>query len=215
MFRQAAEELQRWLATALDCPVVITSAGQPAPSSGAGSERVVLSWLGLKNIAVQPLEHSTRISAQLEYLVYLDGGDALEGHARLEALLVAAALSELRCSPTPTNPEWWSALGMPLRPSVSIIRDVAVETAQREVGPPMREVIANTLVARRVSGRVVSASGEACAGVTVRVAGMHGSAVTGNDGRFRVLASAGEARVSLRLAHPVATELQVQLDPSE
>jgi len=214
-FRDAGAELERWLGSVLGCPVLSTSAGQLPPSRDGGAVRAVLCWLGVKSVVVRPLERWTRVTAQLDYLVYFEGGSPLEQQGQLEALLVAAALADVRCAPAPTEPAWWSALGTTLRPALSIAREVATDTAPREAAPPTRQVIATAKVARMLSGRVLLPSGEACAGATVRVAGGPGSAVTGNDGRFRVIASHGDAAVNLKLTHPAATGLRVQLDESE
>lgn len=214
-FRDAGAELEHWLGAVLDCPVLLTSAGQLPPTREASAVRAVLCWLGIKSVVVRPLERWTRVTAQLDYLVYLDGGSPLEQHARLEALLVAAALADVRCAPAPAEPAWWNALGTALRPALSIAREVSADTAPREVAPPTRQVVAMAKVARMLSGRVVLPSGEACAGATVRVAGGPGSAVTGNDGRFRVIAAPGDAKLNLKLTHPAATGLRVQLDDSD
>lgn len=214
-FRDAGAELERWLGSVLGCPVLMTSAGQLPPARAAGAASAVLCWLGLKSVVARPLERWTRITAQLDYLLYLDGGSALEQHARLEALLVAAALADVRCAPAPVEPAWWSALGLALRPALSLVRDVATDTAPRPAAPLARRVIANAQVARMLSGRVVLPSGEACAGATVRVAGASGSAVTGKDGRFRVIAAHADATVNLKLTHPAATGLRVQLDEGD
>jgi hypothetical protein len=214
-FRDAGAELERWLAAVLGCPVLLTSAGQPAPGRDAAEVRAVLCWVGVKSVVVRPLERWTRVTAQLEYLAYFEGGSTLEQHAQLERLLVAAALDDVRCSPAPTETTWWSALGMPLRPALSLVREVASDTPPREAAPLARQVIATTKVARMLSGRVVLPSGEACAGASVRVVGAPGSAVTGNDGRFRVIAAHGDAPVNLKLTHPAATGLRVQLDDND
>jgi hypothetical protein len=214
-FRDAGAELERWLGAVLGCPVLLTSAGQLPPGWDGSEMRAVLCWLGVKSVVVRPLERWTRVTAQLDYLVYLDGGSPLEQHARLEALLVAAALADVRCASAPAEPAWWSALGSALRPALSIAREVSTDTAPREAAPPTRQVVAIAKVARVLSGRVVLPSGEACAGATVRVAGTHGAAVTGNDGRFRVLAGHGDAPVNLKLTHPAASGLRVQLDDSD
>jgi hypothetical protein len=213
--REAGAELERWLGAVLGCPVLLTSAGQPLPGHDGDGSRAVLCWLGVKSVVVRPLERWTRITAQLEYLLYFEGGHALEQHAQLEAVLVAAALADVRCSPAPAEAAWWSALGTPLRPALSIAREVATDTAPREAAPPARQVLANAAIARMLGGRVVLPSGEPCAGATVRVSGGPGRAVTGNDGRFRVIAARGDAPVSLKLTHPAATGLRVQLDESD
>lgn len=214
-FRDAGAELERWLGAVLGCPVLLASAGRLPPGREGDGVGGVLCWLGIKSVVVRPLERWTRITAQLDYLFYLDGGSPLEQHARLEALLVAAALADVRCAPAPAEPAWWSALGTTLRPALSIAREVSTDTAPREAAPPTRQVIATARIARMLSGRVVLPSGEACAGATVRVAGAPGSAVTGNDGRFRVIAAQADAKVNLKLTHPAATGLRVQLDETD
>ncbi len=216
MFREAGEELVRWLKEVLSCPVDLIGAGQkvanPRVSASEEPQKLVLCWLGLSNLVVQPLNHSTRITTRLEYLAYPEGGTALDQHARLEALILAAASSKMQCAPSPTSSEWWQALGMSLRPSVGISTDVATETVRREAQPPAREILARAGMARALTGRVLLASGQPCAGVTVRAVGAPGSAVTGNDGRFQVLAPDTDGALNVKLDHPLATGLKVEWD---
>lgn len=197
MLDDADRSMLAWVASVPDVPPVVLHPTKQQP----GDKAVGLRLLDIASTPPQRNAHQSVWQFRLRYLVTASAPDALETHAILGKLLLAATIREdWEIDSVPPSLELWRALGLEPQPSFVI----AVRW-RHEVGAPRvgRVVHPLTVEHRRMAdlkGRVVGPGDIGIMSARVEITALGLSTMTDAEGRFRFPGAPQGAPLDLRIS---------------
>lgn len=167
---------------------------------------------------------------KLGYLVTAWAEEAKEMHRLLGTLMFAAMeIPEWTVSAVESAPDWWRAMGVPVRPAFLLWIPVLRERPERRVPRVNHDLVLRYSPMRILQGRVSGPNDVAIMDATVELPGLHLATRTDHEGKFlfsavpsdppvgfiRVNAKGREKLITLE--RPLASDepLRIQLKESE
>lgn len=190
MIADAHQSIVDWIRDA--APSVPVESRAPTSIRNPGSPDSIVCYLF--SAVPSPAPRGIRrgpLQFDLVFLILADVEQPLEGHRIFDALIGSAAeRSDIELFDAGLTPQFWSALGAPPAPALTVRLAARWEREQPRAPLVTAPLVVRTTDISRLQGRVLTPDGMPVAGAEIRLSSATGApARTGYDGRFTLPAA--------------------------